>query len=186
MDCNLPGPSVHGILQARILKCVAISISRGSSQGSNPHLLHWWSHLGSPFSLLLYFFLVFYLMLHLFSHSCRNNFWCTGWGSCFYFKPPILKYCWTGWWFSHWKVCCDAESQPAALGHSLRSLVSNKFPADADADGLRSTFWREETGCKLDCSLLKYSSEVLKNIFNYKSCLFITFKFGKDWEAAGF
>ena len=32
MDCSLPGSSVHGIFQARILKWVAISISRGSSQ----------------------------------------------------------------------------------------------------------------------------------------------------------
>ena len=28
MDCSLPGSSVHGILQARILQCVAISFSR--------------------------------------------------------------------------------------------------------------------------------------------------------------
>ena len=32
MDCSLPGSSVHGILQARILEWVAISFSRGSSQ----------------------------------------------------------------------------------------------------------------------------------------------------------
>ena len=32
MDCSPPGSSVHGILQARILECVAISFSRGSSQ----------------------------------------------------------------------------------------------------------------------------------------------------------
>ena len=31
MDCGLPGPSVHGILQARILEKVAIASSRGSS-----------------------------------------------------------------------------------------------------------------------------------------------------------
>ena len=31
MDCNPPGSSVHGILQARILEWVAISSSRGSS-----------------------------------------------------------------------------------------------------------------------------------------------------------
>ena len=30
MDCNLPGSSVHGILQARILEWVAISFSWGS------------------------------------------------------------------------------------------------------------------------------------------------------------
>ena len=31
MDCSPPGSSVHGMLQARILECVAISFSRGSS-----------------------------------------------------------------------------------------------------------------------------------------------------------
>ena len=31
MDCSLPGSSIHGILQARILEWVAISFSRGSS-----------------------------------------------------------------------------------------------------------------------------------------------------------
>ena len=31
MDGGLPGSSVHGILQARILECVAISSFRGSS-----------------------------------------------------------------------------------------------------------------------------------------------------------
>ena len=31
MDCNPPGSSVHGILQARILEWVAIPSSRGSS-----------------------------------------------------------------------------------------------------------------------------------------------------------
>ena len=32
MDCSLPGSSVHGILQARILEWVAIAFSRGSSK----------------------------------------------------------------------------------------------------------------------------------------------------------
>ena len=44
MDHSLPGSSVHGILQARTLEWVAISSSRGSSQGPNPCLLcllHW-------------------------------------------------------------------------------------------------------------------------------------------------
>ena len=31
-DCSLPGYSVHGISQARILKWIAMSFSRGSSQ----------------------------------------------------------------------------------------------------------------------------------------------------------
>ena len=32
MDCSLPGSSIHGIFQARVLESVAISFSRGSSQ----------------------------------------------------------------------------------------------------------------------------------------------------------
>ena len=35
MDCSLPGSSVPGILQARILEWVAIPFSRGSSQPRN-------------------------------------------------------------------------------------------------------------------------------------------------------
>ena len=46
-DCSLPGSSVHGIFQAKILERVAISSSRGSSlQGTRDRtrvmqLLHW-------------------------------------------------------------------------------------------------------------------------------------------------
>ena len=32
MDCSLPGSSVHGTFQAKVLEWVAISLSRGSSQ----------------------------------------------------------------------------------------------------------------------------------------------------------
>ena len=35
MDCSLPGSSVHGILQARLLEWVAVPVSRGSSQPRN-------------------------------------------------------------------------------------------------------------------------------------------------------
>ena len=38
MDCSLPGSSVHGILQTKILEWVAISFSRGSSWPRN------WTH----------------------------------------------------------------------------------------------------------------------------------------------
>ena len=37
MDCSLPGSSVHGIFQARILKWVAISFTRGYSQHRDPN-----------------------------------------------------------------------------------------------------------------------------------------------------
>ena len=41
MDYSLPGSSVHGIFQARVLEWVAISFSRGSSQ---PRVWTWVSH----------------------------------------------------------------------------------------------------------------------------------------------
>ena len=42
MNCSPPGSSVHGVSQARILKCVTISFSRGSSQPRDwTCLLHW-------------------------------------------------------------------------------------------------------------------------------------------------
>ena len=44
MDCSPPGSSVYEILQARILEWVAISSSRGCSQGLSLnllYLLHW-------------------------------------------------------------------------------------------------------------------------------------------------
>ena len=40
MDCSLPGSTIHGISQERILEWVAISFSRGSSQELNLCLLH--------------------------------------------------------------------------------------------------------------------------------------------------
>ena len=59
LDCSLPGSSVHGISQARVLEWVAISSSRGSSwPRDQTHVsyfscfgwwvLYHWRHLGSP------------------------------------------------------------------------------------------------------------------------------------------
>ena len=41
MDSSLPGSSIHGFLQARILEWVAFLFSRRSSQRSNLCLLYW-------------------------------------------------------------------------------------------------------------------------------------------------
>ena len=46
IDCSLPGSSVHGILQARILKWVAIPFSRGSFQPRDRTLV---SHIAGEF-----------------------------------------------------------------------------------------------------------------------------------------
>jgi len=41
MDCSLPGSSVHGISQARILQWVAIFFSRGSAQPRDQTWVSW-------------------------------------------------------------------------------------------------------------------------------------------------
>ena len=56
MDNNLPGSSVHGVSQERILDWVCHALLQGIflTQGLNPGLLHWQvdslplHHLGSP------------------------------------------------------------------------------------------------------------------------------------------
>ena len=55
VNCSLPGSSVRGVFQARILEWVAILFSRGPNQGSSPgflhccrHILYHLSHQGSP------------------------------------------------------------------------------------------------------------------------------------------
>ena len=49
MDCCLPGSSVHGILQARIWKCVSIPFSKESFQLRNQTWVSWnVRHQGSP------------------------------------------------------------------------------------------------------------------------------------------
>ena len=40
MDCSLPGSSVHGIFQARVLQWVAISFSRGSRSSNQTQVSH--------------------------------------------------------------------------------------------------------------------------------------------------
>ena len=46
IDCSLPGSSVHGILQARILEGAAIPFSRGSSQCRDRTRMSYLSHIG--------------------------------------------------------------------------------------------------------------------------------------------
>ena len=58
MDCSLPGSSVYGISQARILEWVVISFSRGSSSSRDWTCISWTldslplNYLESPFLLL--------------------------------------------------------------------------------------------------------------------------------------
>ena len=66
MDCSLPGSSVHGILQARILEWIAISFSRGSSWPRDQTLVSCISCIGRW---ILYYWATSYL-LQLISRNC--------------------------------------------------------------------------------------------------------------------
>ena len=48
MDCSLPGSSVHGFSQARVLEWVAVSYSRGPSQPRDQTLISCVSYSGRP------------------------------------------------------------------------------------------------------------------------------------------
>ena len=62
MNCSLPGSSVHGISQARILEWVVSSFSGGSSwlkdwtriSRIGRQILYYWRHPGSPFQVNFY------------------------------------------------------------------------------------------------------------------------------------
>ena len=47
LDCSLPGSSVHGILQARVLECVTMPFSRGSSRPRDQACISYISYIGS-------------------------------------------------------------------------------------------------------------------------------------------
>ena len=48
-DCSLPGSSIHGISQARMLEWVAVSFPRGSSQPRDQTCVSWVSALAGGF-----------------------------------------------------------------------------------------------------------------------------------------
>ena len=64
MDCSLPGSSVDGIIQARILEWVAISSSRQASQPGN--LLHgrWILYHYICIYLFIYVYIYIYIYIH--------------------------------------------------------------------------------------------------------------------------
>ena len=72
MDCSLPGSSVHGIFQARVLEWGAITFSPPSTIGSQhskrvPSFSAF--YISTDLLQNITFFLIFYL--RIFEHSCR-------------------------------------------------------------------------------------------------------------------
>ena len=84
MDCILPGSSIHGIFQARILEWVAISFPRASSRPRDQTLV---SHTAGRLKCLQMSFLSF-----LFSFSVKQIIRCILYG-CFYSHKPWVAAC---------------------------------------------------------------------------------------------
>ena len=93
--CNLPGYSIHGIFQARILEWVAIAFIRGSSQ---PRVWTWVSCIACRFftiwvtreaHICIFFFIFFHysLLQHI-----EYSFLCYTVGPCCLFTLYILVY----------------------------------------------------------------------------------------------
>ena len=132
MECNLPGSSVHGISQARILGEVAIFLSRGSSW---PRDQHWVSCIGRR------------VLYHWFTREARHST-----KSWFHFlaiicEPavqtpgvsiaPTLCYFTIGY-FSHlWPW------QPQFLVHALFEIKLNSS-LTVDFIKIWGIFWKEE------------------------------------------
>ena len=71
VDCSPPGSSVYGILQARILECVAMPSSRGSYRSRDQTHVSYVFCIGNKRFLFIYFIL-FNLFIYLFFyHGCH-------------------------------------------------------------------------------------------------------------------
>ena len=120
-DGSLPGFSIYGISQARILEQVAISYSRGIflPQGLNSCLLHW-----QVDSLPLYF---------LGSPTALDEFWQT-----MRFEGTMLQ-----------KTALSSDTSPkfwVARSHSLQLVVNSRFPTTIFSldNSLRKTHGAQE------------------------------------------
>ena len=114
MNCNLPGSSVHGILQVRILEWVAIPFSRGSSQPRDQTQV---SHIAGGFFTAWATMEALFNACHTFIPRGKAFHW---WGdSCLaLFSETQLGPC-----FSSWK-CPDALQWPVSPSALLAERVS--------------------------------------------------------------
>ena len=118
-DCSLPGSSVRGIFQARILEWVAISFSRGTSQPwdwfqvsciAGRRLTLWATREALPPNINTYLFRFFSLIVVL-------RYWI--WFSVLYSRPLLLTY------FVHSSVYILIPNPN--LSPPLPSLVNYRF-----------------------------------------------------------
>ena len=105
MGSSLPGCSLHGILQARVLEWVAISFSRGSSQlrdrtwvSRNPsRRFNLWANQGSPYRCVYMYMCVYmyictyvYMYVYVYVCVCVHFKQCIGNSATIYIEEHVL------------------------------------------------------------------------------------------------
>ena len=118
MDYSLPGSTIHGIFQARILKWIAISFSRRSSQ---PRDWTWVSHIvGRRFTILPT------REVHITDSTIGYNNWCQIQDYCRNFKQPSVQSLNRVWLFATpWTTACQT-SLSNTNSQSLPKLMSTE------------------------------------------------------------
>ena len=127
MDCSLPGSSVHGIFQARVLEWIAISFSRGSSRPRD------WTRVscivGRHFTIWATREVRFIGCLYLWSFFAVQKLlvWCSL--TCLLFSVFLFHVMWNpkthhqDWWWGIYSVCFLLEAL-IVPGVTIKSLIS--------------------------------------------------------------
>ena len=125
MDCSLPGSSIHGIFQARVLEWGAIAFSmwidRTSHSSEYLHLVHaqplraWWSFWGEQSTWLRTRDLP--PTCYMFSGSDFTGLWFSGklWDQSRWSKHMMVEMGLKTTWSNIWQVRSEAQSKPMAF-----------------------------------------------------------------------
>ena len=129
MDCSLPGSSVHGIFQARILERVAISFSRGSSRPRDQTqvscmMLYRLSYQGSPIWEVTVTYT--YWVCACTCVVCAHMYVCLHWGPKGSRRVQSLKRIWL----------CSLREEPG-----IKKSTSNGWPFSQSKQGRRQRFF---------------------------------------------
>ena len=163
MDCSLPGFSVHGIFQARVLEWAAISFSRGSSW---PRDGTWVSCIGDIWATRETLYIKSLYIITALAQSQTEcsyvYFWPLYWTlhymdvlNCIIFIIGLLR------WFGDWRTCLQCRRHQR---YRLDSWV-RKFPPEEDTAACSSILawripWTEKPG-RLQSTGLKASDMTL-------------------------
>ena len=135
MDCSLPGTSVHGILQARILEWAAVPSSRGSSRPRDPTCISYTQAGSSPLAAPGKPSVLIHVLLGLLSPHSVFHFghrWChSPWYAHTAFNLSLSPSC-----ISHismsltcWNIFRDLSTARGVNSHPLNGLSGTSKPS---------------------------------------------------------